>query len=186
MLLGSGAWAQTLDDLCLEPRLGGQRPVGRGEDPPGRVDGLLEIGAVVDDPGQQLQVRLGLSVAPHRSEHQPWPVASKGHSGNERVQGPLARRDDVHVGRIQGEESTTILQVDPPARHRDPGSEPRPVRLDEAHQHPVRVGGAQIGGPGQRRVLPSDRQLGQQYEGMVHQVSHCRIKQVEHRQMRQL
>ncbi len=111
-----------------------REPAVRLDRDPGRRDSGRDVRPAVDQRRHELDVDLRLDVAAHGPGDDPRaPLAlAEQHPGQQGVGRPLARLEDVGVGRVQRERRPTVLEVHARRRVQDPGSETGRVRLDEA------------------------------------------------------
>ena len=70
----------------------------------------LHIEAVVDAVDEDLGLPLGLHIAAHHAEAQPRYAVLRGEAGDDGLEGPLARRVEVGVSVLEGEELAAILK----------------------------------------------------------------------------
>ncbi|MNJ31120.1 hypothetical protein D3C77_257460 [compost metagenome] len=115
------------------------------------VAGLLGIEAVVDHVDDDLGLALRLHPAAHDAIGQPRLAVLAGETGDDGVEGPLARGIDVGMAVGQGEQLAPILEHE--AQGAAVGAVGHKARthaaivgLDPTDHHPVLVGHAEIGG----------------------------------------
>ena len=82
------------------------------EEKAGRIQGLLNVHAVVDPVGQHIGLAYGLVLTTHDAEAQHRIVASIDHGGNEGVQRPFAAFQPVEMIVLQHETAAPVLQID--------------------------------------------------------------------------
>ena len=123
----------------LRPHAGRQLPVrhhgDRRREPPRGLDDDArqgrrgpDVGAAVHQRRHQLDVDLRLDVAAHRPRDDPRPplAGPEQHPRQQRVGGPLARREDVRVPGVEAERRAAVLEVDAGRGVEDAGPEPGP------------------------------------------------------------
>ena len=90
-------------------RLAGR--LGRAEvTEPGRIAGLLDVHAKVDQVADHLRMALGLHVTPHQAEAQPGLAVLGDETGDDRVKRSLAGLEPVEMVRVEREERTAVLE----------------------------------------------------------------------------
>ena len=119
---------------------------GTVHEPARRPHGCRDIDASVHERRDDLGVDLRLGVAPHRAGDDPRPrlPGPKEHPGQEGVEGPLARLEDVRMAGIQREIRAAVLVVDARFGIDHAGPEAHVVRLDQADRVAVRIHGRQV------------------------------------------
>ena len=108
---------------------------GRLDEPARRRDRGRDVDAAVDQGRHELGVDLRLGVAAHRPGDDPRPglAVTEQHPGEQRVERPLARREDVRVVRVEAEVRAAVLVVRcPVAGSTTPDPKPEVVRFDQA------------------------------------------------------
>ncbi len=118
----------------------------------GRVDRRLRALPEADDPGHELGVRLRLDRTPHHAERHQRRAALRHEPGDDGVERPLPRRDDVGARRLQRKGRAAILEADPVGRLDAARPEPLVVGLDERDHHPVRARGCERHRPAFERL----------------------------------
>ena len=153
----------------LEADLDRRREVAGGLDEPARRgDGGRDVDAAIDERRDDLGVDLRLGVAAHRAGHDPRPGSPSRNSipGKQRVERPLARREDVRVARVEAEVAAAVLVVDAGRRIDHAGPEAQVVGLDEADRVAVGVDGGEVDRAAAARVA-SRRRAGRPRRGSI-------------------
>ena len=130
--------------------------VGAGErqlDEPRCLERLLDVQSVIDDVGDDLDVRLRLIPSAHHAEADAHLIALH-EGGDHRLQRALPRREGVGMRAVEGEQAAAALQHEAGAVWHDRGPEVREVALNERADVAARIDRAEI-----RRVAAVRRQL---------------------------
>ncbi len=101
---------------------------------------------MVDHGGDDLNLTLGLHVPAHDAEGQPGLSVTGREARDDGVEGPLARRIDIGVAVLKGEELAAVLEHEAQAIRDEARSHAAEVGLDEGDHQAVLVRGAKIGG----------------------------------------
>ena len=92
---------------------------------------LLDIHAIVKQPGEELHMAERLILAAHDAEGHDCPAILCRHRWNDGVKRALARRDAVRMSRLHNETLATVLQVHTAFRRQDSRTEIVKHRIDE-------------------------------------------------------
>ena len=120
--------------------------------PAGGVQRRLWVEAVVEHPGDDLKVSLGLHLPTHHAEGSDRDAVAGEEGGDDRVAGPLAGGGLVGVALIEHEAGSPVLQRDPVGGHDHAATEAHVVGLDEADHHAAGIGRAEVDGAAPDRL----------------------------------
>lgn len=112
--------------------------------PARRVEGSLGVEAEVHQVHHHLHVALRLHIGAHHAERAERHAVLAEETGNDGVEGLLARLQAIHVVRIEAELGAAVLQGDAGAGHHHAGAEAVVVALDERDQVALLVATGQV------------------------------------------
>ena len=98
---------------------------------------------------------LGLHVAPHQTEAEPWLPGLGDEAGNDRVERPLARLEPIEMLRVECEQRTAVLKRKAQIGRDVVRTEAMEVALDQADAVEVAIDHSQVNRVGLQRVRPA-------------------------------
>ena len=112
--------------------------------PPGRVAGLLEVHAKVDDVAHDLHMALRLHVAAHHAETHERLAVLRDERGNDRVKWTLARLENVGMPFFEREQRPAILKTEAQTVRHQPRPETAIITLDQRYHVTILIRNRQV------------------------------------------
>lgn len=110
----------------------------------GRIEGLLNVHAVVEKVLENVGLTDRLIGAAHHAVREPWRAVLQDHCGDDRVERALARADAVRVTRFNAEAGAAVLQGDAGLRADLADTEGPVERVDEGTHIAPAVGDGEV------------------------------------------